>query len=110
MAETSFASFDLAVKLKEIGVSLICDSLAEELCYASLSQVAVGLQQRGDREKVVLRIERIQVDNQMENGNKPVVIANRGGRSVPSHEPTVRTVYTFQRCMQTDRNMHQTNN
>ncbi|CDJ27455.1 uncharacterized protein EMH_0086460 [Eimeria mitis] len=85
--ECSFASFDLAVKLQEIGVSLICDNLAEELCYASLFQVAVGLQQRGDREKIVVRIEKVQVDNQMENGNKPVVFANRGGKDLPTHEP-----------------------
>lgn len=77
------------MKIQEVAVSLICDRLAEELCYASLSQLAVGLQQRGDKQKVVLRIEKVQIDNQMESGKKPVVLANRGGRDASNTDPQV---------------------
>ncbi|XP_026193592.1 uncharacterized protein LOC34617662 [Cyclospora cayetanensis] len=85
-ADTPYTSWDFALKIEEIGVSLVCDSLAEELCFAGMTQVALGLQQRGERQKVVLRIEAIQIDNQMEEGTKPVVLANRGGRGVNSGE------------------------
>ena len=78
--EAPYKSLDLALKLQEAGVSLIADSLGEEVCFASLTGVVFGMQERGERHKVLLRIESIQVDNQMEGGNKPVVLANRGGR------------------------------
>lgn len=79
-SETSFASIDVAFKIRDVGVSLICDTLGEELCFAGLSQLALGLQQRGEKQKTVIRIEGIQIDNQMEGGKKPVVLANRGGK------------------------------
>ena len=95
--ESAFASFDLALKLEGIGVSLICDGLGEELCFISLLRAAAGMQQRGDKQKVVLRIQRMQIDNQLESSSKPVVFTNRGGRGLPSHDPQVRPT----RCMYT---------
>ena len=88
--ETQYVSLDLALKVSKVGVSLISDSLGEELCYASLSQVAMGLQQRGDRQKVFIRIQDVQIDNQMEGGRHPVVLANRGGRTRDTTDPQGR--------------------
>lgn len=69
----------MAVNLSQVGVSLICDSVREELCFAELSQLAVGFQEKGERQKLLVRIADIQIDNQMEEARKPVLLANRGG-------------------------------
>ncbi|KAL8430742.1 hypothetical protein ACSSS7_005739 [Eimeria intestinalis] len=77
--ESPLRSLHVAVNLSQVGVSLVSDTLREELCFAELSQLAVGFQERGERQKLLVRIADIQVDNQLEHARKPVLLANRGG-------------------------------
>lgn len=72
-------SLHVALTLAQVGVSLIYDAVKEELCFAELSQLAIGFQERGERQKLLVRIADIQIDNQMEHARKPVLLANRGG-------------------------------
>ncbi|PFH31994.1 hypothetical protein BESB_019350 [Besnoitia besnoiti] len=72
-------SVHLAVNMAELGISLISESLRQELCFAELSQVALGFQQKGERQKLLIRLADIQIDNQLANAQKPVLLANRGG-------------------------------
>lgn len=76
----------MAVNMAQVGVSLIHDAVREELCFAELSQLAIGFQERGERQKLLVRIADIQIDNQMEHGRKPVLLANRGGAGHSSDE------------------------
>lgn len=77
--EAALRSLHVALTMSQVGVSLVYDRVREELCFAELSQLAVGFQEKGERQKLLLRIADIQVDNQMENARKPVLLANRGG-------------------------------
>ncbi|KEP60384.1 UNVERIFIED_CONTAM: hypothetical protein HHA_291180 [Hammondia hammondi] len=72
-------SMHLAINMAELGISLISESLRQELCFAELSQVALGFQQKGERQKLLIRLADIQIDNQLANAQKPVLLANRGG-------------------------------
>lgn len=83
-------SLHVAVTMSQVGVSLVYDKVREELCFAELSQLAIGFQERGERQKFLLRIADIQVDNQMENARKPVLLANRGGGSQAGADEDVR--------------------
>lgn len=69
----------LALNIAELGISLISESLRQELCFAEVSQLALGFQQKGERQKLLLRLADIQIDNQLCNAQKPVLLANRGG-------------------------------
>ncbi|KFH01321.1 hypothetical protein TGMAS_362850, partial [Toxoplasma gondii MAS] len=57
--------------MAELGISLISESLRQELCFAELSQVALGFQQKGERQKLLIRLADIQIDNQLANAQKP---------------------------------------
>ncbi|CBZ51235.1 hypothetical protein NCLIV_043020 [Neospora caninum Liverpool] len=72
-------SMHLAINMAELGISLISESLRQELCFAELSQVALGFQQKGERQKLLVRLADIQIDNQLADAQKPVLLANRGG-------------------------------
>ncbi|XP_026191492.1 uncharacterized protein LOC34619192 [Cyclospora cayetanensis] len=84
--ESPLRSLHVAINMAQVGVSLIYDAVREELCFAELSQLAIGFQERGERQKLLVRIADIQVDNQMEQGRKPVLLANRGGGGHGSDE------------------------
>ncbi|CDI73730.1 Vacuolar protein sorting-associated protein 13 family protein, related [Eimeria praecox] len=77
--ESPLRSLHVAVTMAQVGVSLIYDAVREELCFAEMSQLAIGFQERGERQKLLVRIADIQIDNQMEHARKPVLLANRGG-------------------------------
>lgn len=79
-------SLHVALTLAQVGVSLIYDAVKEELCFAELSQLAIGFQERGERQKLLVRIADIQIDNQMEHARKPVLLANRGGGAHSAEE------------------------
>lgn len=75
----NLTSMHLALNIAELGISLISESLRQELCFAEVSQLALGFQQKGERQKLLLRLADIQIDNQLCNAQKPVLLANRGG-------------------------------
>lgn len=81
--------------MAQVGVSLIYDAVREELCFAEMSQLAIGFQERGERQKLLVRIADIQIDNQMEQARKPVLLANRGGGGQGAEEVTTKTTCTF---------------